>query len=55
MPPIPDDTPVLVGAGQFVERIDAPGYQAFPSPIFPHGRQWRRWPIPGRVQPWRSG
>ncbi|MFN3468859.1 MAG: acetyl-CoA acetyltransferase [Novosphingobium sp.] len=27
MPPIADDTPVLVGAGQFVERIDASGYQ----------------------------
>lgn len=28
--PVPDNTPVLVGAGQFTERVDAPDYRALP-------------------------
>ena len=27
---VPDNTPVLVGAGQFTERVDAPDYRALP-------------------------
>lgn len=29
-PRVPDATPILVGAGQFTERIDAPDYRALP-------------------------